>query len=59
MSWNGVIPAWIWHSIANKEEAMMLCAFPDEYASGWNRAVPGHVAEYHRSTNYEKWYRRN
>lgn len=45
MSWNNVIPAWTFFVEEERLEAMSLCAFPNEWASGLSREVPYYMKE--------------
>ena len=40
MSWNNVIPWYIYDMRREKDEAMMLCATAEELNSGWVRSCP-------------------
>lgn len=45
MSWNNVVPWWVYSCEYEEYEAKMLCAFDAEVLSGYTRSTPNYVAE--------------
>lgn len=43
MSWNNVLPWFVYQVGHERWEAMCLCAMPEELNAGWTRSVPDHV----------------
>ena len=49
MSWNNVLPWWVYAVLVERQEAMWSCAFPEELNAGWTRSVPPHVSDLQRA----------
>ena len=43
MSWNNVLPMWVWQVSHERFLAESTCAFPDEWYSGTSKEMPEHV----------------
>lgn len=43
MSWNNVLPAWVIFYEWAEREALMSCAFPEEWHSGMSRELPEYL----------------
>lgn len=57
MSWNNVIPWYIYELEQERREAKMLCAFEEEFLSARTRSTPDHwytIDEWKRDDNEVK-----
>ena len=49
MSWNNVLPAWMFFEQHAKQEAMWSCAMEAEWNAGISDWVPSHVWRMHKA----------
>jgi len=54
MSWNNVLPWWVYELEKEHWYASMSCAFDDEWFSGTSKVMPPHVIEISKAT-FESW----
>lgn len=54
MSWNNVLPWWIYELQYEHTLASMSCAFKEEWFSGTSKVMPDHAIDLSRS-NFKSW----
>ena len=51
MSWNNVLPWWVYAVEYEELQARILGAFPEELRAGCARSIPDHVVDLRRGTH--------
>lgn len=54
MSWNNVLPWWVWEIKHEHTLASMSCCFEEEWFSGTHKVMPEHVINMSKST-FKTW----
>jgi hypothetical protein len=50
MSWNNVLPMWVWEATHEHFLAQSTCCFEDEWFAGTSKVLPKHVIAISKAT---------